>query len=119
MKIKIKYLIIGVSIVLITLLSVFTVHTIQIINSNMVGNAAQDKIMQTEIIDKISNQLDGYPISGIVLAHTSLEDIDIKFSTELELKGDTKEEIEQIVYGVVRQNGFKPDSFDITFDYTQ
>ncbi|RDW15883.1 hypothetical protein [Oceanobacillus chungangensis] len=93
---KNKYLIIGVSVVFIILLSVFTVHTIQIINSNMVEEAAQDKIMQTEIIEKIHKQLDSYPISGIVLTHNSLEDIDINFSTELELKDDTKKRLNKL-----------------------
>lgn len=114
---KVKYLFISVGVLLVIVLAVFVVRGGQVMISNMALDSAQNKIEKTEIGDKINNQLkkEGYPVSGLVLGLYSLEDIDLKIATSMELKEDAKEEIKLIVHSLAKQNGFSPNAFSITF----
>src|SRR5699024_9561576 len=115
--VKVKYLFISVGVLLVIVLAVFVVRGGQVMISNMALDSAQNKIEKTEIGDKINNQLkkEGYPVSGLVLGLYSLEDIDLKIATSMELKEDAKEEIKLIVHSLAKQNGFSPNAFSITF----
>lgn len=113
---KLKNIIIGIGIVLVIASSLFVTLQIQIVNSNKGIQTVQNKIEETDIINKISSTLkkEGFQVSGMVTgAHPSLS-LNIYFSQSME--NNTKERIKHIVRSVAKSNGFDSPSINITYE---
>lgn len=81
----------------------------------MIKQAQQDKIEETDIINKVSSQLiqDGYPVSGMV---TSSSPFNMKIYLSQIVSDNSEKEIKLVVRRIAKQNGFDKHSVEIAYD---
>jgi hypothetical protein len=110
--VKHKYLIIGAVSIIAIALSIFIISQIQVVHSNMVKRAEQDKIQETQVIDKVISQLkhEGYEVSGSITASSPFS---MKICLSQLVSDDSEEEIKLVVRRIAKQNGFDIQSVTI------